>query len=223
MSDRQKFITLNAPLHDYLTASRSHADDPLVADLRRVTDELGDDARMQVSPEQGSFLQILAAVMGARQVLEIGTFTGYSALCIARGLPAHGRLTCLDVSREWTGIAASFWERAGVAQKIDLKIGPALETLKTFSPATPLDLVFIDALKVEYDAYFEAVLPLVRPNGLILFDNMLWGGSIMDEALDESGAALAALNQKLAGDPRVETVLLPVADGIQMCRVKPVE
>ncbi len=220
MSDRQKFITLNAPLYDYVCAGRSHSDDPLLAELRRVTDELGDDARMQISPEQGSFLQVLTAATGARQALEIGTFTGYSSLCIARGLPENGKLTCLDVSREWTEIAARFWLEADVARKIDLRIGPALETLATLNLSTPLDFVFIDALKVEYDAYFEAVLPLVRPNGLILFDNMLWGGSIIDDGKDESGEALDVLNRKLAGDPRVETVLLPVADGIQMCRVR---
>ncbi len=220
MSDRQKFITLNAPLYDYLCASRSHSGDPLLEELRRVTDDLGDDARMQVSPEQGSFLQVITSAAGARQALEIGTFTGYSSLCIARGLPADGQLTCLDVNREWTGIAERFWSKANVTEKIDLRIGPALETLTTLRLPTPLDLVFIDALKVEYDAYFEAVLPMVRPNGLILFDNMLWGGSVVDADKDESGAALDALNHKLANDARVETVLLPIADGIQMCRVK---
>lgn len=220
MSDRQKFITLNGPLYDYVCASRSHAGDPLLAELRRVTDELGDDARMQVSPEQGSFLQVITAATGARQALEIGTFTGYSSLCIARGLPEGGKLTCLDVSREWTGIAEQFWRQANVADRIDLKIGPALETLTTLNLPTPLDLVFVDALKSEYQEYFEAVLPMVRPNGLILFDNMLWGGSVIDADKDESGESLDALNRQLANDPRVETVLLPIADGIQMCRVK---
>jgi len=220
MSDRQKFISLNAPLYDYVCASRSQAHDPLLKELRTVTDKLGDDARMQVSPEQGSFLQVLTSAVGARQALEIGTFTGYSSLCIARGLPEAGKLTCLDVSREWTEIALRFWHKANVDQKIDLKIGPALETLASLNLTTPLDLVFIDALKVEYDAYFEAVLPFVRPSGLILFDNMLWGGSVVDKDMDESGEALHALNKKLAEDPRVETVLLPIADGIQMCRVK---
>jgi predicted O-methyltransferase YrrM len=163
---------------------------------------------------------VLTAAMDARQVLEIGTFTGYSSLCIARGLPEDGKLTCLDVSKEWTKIAERFWRKANVDKKIDLRIGPALDTLKTPTFGVPLDLVFIDALKVEYDAYFEAVLPLVRPNGMILFDNMLWGGSIIDAAKDESGKSLHALNKKLTRDPCVETVLLPIADGIQMCRVK---
>lgn len=220
MSDRQKFITLNTSLYDYLCANRSHAGEPLLEELRRVTDELGDEARMQISPEQGSFLQVLTSAMGARQVLEIGTFTGYSSLCLARGLPDDGRLTCLDVSDEWTDIAKRFWRRAGVDEKIDLMIGPALETLASWKLESPLDLVFVDALKTEYTAYFEAVLPMVRSNGLILFDNMLWGGSVTDENKDESGEALDALNRKLAEDPRVETVLLPIADGIQMSRVK---
>lgn len=220
MPDRQKFVSLNTPLYDYVCANRSHAGDRLLEELRCVTDDLGDDARMQVSPEQGSFLQVLTAAMNARRVLEIGTFTGYSSLCIARGLPEDGKLTCLDVSEEWTNIAERFWRKANVDKKIDLRIGPALETLKAPTFGVPLDLVFIDALKVEYNAYFEAVLPLVRPNGMILFDNMLWGGSIIDAAKDESGKSLHALNKKLTRDPRVETVLLPIADGIQMCRVK---
>jgi caffeoyl-CoA O-methyltransferase len=220
MSDRQKFIALDAPLYDFICESRSHTGDALLAELRSVTDELGDDARMQISPEQGSFLRILTAATGARNALEIGTFTGYSSICIARGLPDDGRLTCLDVNREWTQIAERYWNRAGIAERIELLIGPALETLTVLNLEKPLDLVFIDALKTEYAAYFEAVLPLVRPNGLILFDNMLWGGSVTADCQDESGKAVVALNRKLAADPRVETVLLPVADGIQMCRVR---
>lgn len=176
---------------------------------------------MQISEEQGNFLQIITATTGVRRALEIGTFTGYSSLCIARGLPSDGQLTCLDVSREWTDIARDFWRRAGVAGQIDLKIGPALESLKKLDDKDPIDLVFIDAAKEEYDAYFEAVLPRVRANGLILFDNMLWGGRLGRGPIEEnSGRAIDALNKKLATDPRVESVLLTVADGIQMCRVK---
>ncbi|MBI1177764.1 SAM-dependent methyltransferase [bacterium] len=208
-------------LHRYVCTHRSNAADPLLAELRSVTDELGDESRMQISEEQGNFLQIITATTGVRRALEIGTFTGYSSLCIARGLPSDGQLTCLDVSREWTDIARDFWRRAGVAGQIDLKIGPALESLKKLDDKDPIDLVFIDAAKEEYDAYFEAVLPRVRANGLILFDNMLWGGRLGRGPIEEnSGRAIDALNKKLATDPRVESVLLTVADGIQMCRVK---
>ena len=220
MSVRQKFISLNNPLYNYVCTHRTHAGDPLLEELRLVTTGLGDDARMQISPEQGSFLQVLTRALNVRRALEIGTFTGYSSICIARGLHEDGDLTCLDVSDEWTAIAHRFWKRAEVDAKIELIIGPALETLPKLHFEPPLDLVFIDALKVEYDHYFELVLPMVRPNGVILFDNMLWGGSVVDPDVDESGAALKVLNEKLTTDERIETVLLPVADGIQMCRVK---
>lgn len=220
MSRRQKFVSLDDRLYDYVSTHRTGAGDPLLAELRRVTDDLGDDARMQISPEQGSFLQILTASLGVRRALEIGTFTGYSSLCIARGLAGDGRLICLDVSDEWTEIARHFWKLGGVDSKVELFIGPALETLPKLQLHEPLDLVFIDALKLEYAQYYELVLPMIRPGGVLLFDNMLWGGSVADKQPDESGAALNALNRRLCTDERVETVLLPIADGIQMCRVK---
>lgn len=221
MAERLKYVPIDDDVHRYVCTHRSNADDPLLAELRRVTDELGDESRMQISEEQGNFLQIITATTGVRRALEIGTFTGYSSLCIARGLPSDGQLTCLDISREWTDIARDFWRRAGVAGRIDLKIGPALESLKTLDDTDPIDLVFIDAAKEEYDAYFEAVLPRVRRNGLILFDNMLWGGRLGRGPIKESsGRAIDALNKKLANDSRVESVLLTVADGIQVCRVK---
>lgn len=220
MSDRKKYIALDDTNYRYLCAQHSFAGDPLLRELRDVTARLGDDSRMQVSEEQGAFLQLLTGVTGARRVLELGTFTGYSALCLARGLPADGRLICLDASRDWTDIARGFWDRAGVAAKIELRIGPALESLRALDDAAPFDLVFIDAAKEEYDAYFEAVLPRVRPGGLILFDNMLWGGRLAaGDLTEESSRVLAALNRKLAADDRVETVLLPIADGLQFCRV----
>lgn len=220
MADRKKYVALDDANYGYLCAHHSFARDPLLRELREVTAALGDDSHMQVSEEQGAFLQLLTAATGARNVLELGTFTGYSALCIARGLPADGRLICLDASREWTDIARRFWERAGVASRIELRIGPALESLDALEP-TRFDLVFIDAAKEEYDAYFEAVLPRMRAGGLILFDNMLWGGRLARGELDEtSSKTLVALNRKLATDHRVETVLLPIADGLQFCRVR---
>lgn len=221
MTDRLKYVPLDDAIHRYVCAHRSNAGDPLLQELRRVTAALGDDSRMQISEDQGAFLQIITAATGVQRALEIGTFTGYSALCIARGLRPGGKLTCLDASREWTAIARGFWKQAGLDSQIDLRIGPALESLSVLEQDVPWDLVFIDAAKDEYDAYFEAVLPRVRPNGLILFDNMLWGGRLGRGPVQEaSGKALDALNQKLARDPRVECVLLTVADGIQLCRVR---
>lgn len=221
MADRLKYIPIDDSIHRYVCTHRSDSADPLLRELRKVTDGLGDESRMQISEEQGTFLRIIATATGARHALEIGTFTGYSSLCIARGLPETGRLTCLDISREWTDIARGFWKRAGVDGKIDLRIGPALDLLAGLETPELWDLVFIDAAKEEYDDYFEAVLPRVRPNGLILFDNMLWGGRLgRGPVVESSGRALDALNRKLAGDSRVESVLLTIADGIQMCRVK---
>ena len=221
MANRFKNVPLDDAIRRYVCAHRSNAGDPLLQELRRVTAALGEDSRMQISEDQGAFLQIITAATGVQRALEIGTFTGYSALCIARGLRPGGKLTCLDVSREWTAIARGFWKQAGVDSQIDLWIGPALESLSALEQDAPWDLVFIDAAKEEYDAYFEAVLPHVRPDGLILFDNMLWGGRLGRGPVQEaSGKALDALNQKLARDPRVECALLTVADGIQLCRVR---
>lgn len=219
MATHPKYLTLNDSLHGYLCRQRTGAGDPVLRALREETAALGDDARMQISEDQGSFLAVLAAAIGAKSAIEVGTFTGYSSICLARGMGADGRLLCLDASAEWTGIARRYWEQAGVAERIELRLGPAVETLQGLAPGLMFDLAFIDADKTEYDRYYELLLPRVRANGLILFDNMLWGGRLVKEAeLNESGRAIDALNRKLAADPRVETVLLPVADGIQFCR-----
>ncbi len=190
--------------------------DELLSELRQVTAKLGDDAVMQISDLQGKWLTQLVQISGTRRALEIGTFTGHSSLCIAAGLPQDGRLTCLDASDEWTGIANSFWERAGLADKISLKIGPALETVASLDG--PFDFVFIDADKTEYDGYFEATLPLVRTGGILAFDNMLRDGRVLNAEQDPSTAAIHQLNLKLANDPRIESVFLPIADGIQLLR-----
>jgi caffeoyl-CoA O-methyltransferase len=151
--------------------------------------------------------------------LEIGTFTGYSSLCIARGLRPESTLICLDENEDWTRIARRYWNQAGLASRIDLRLGPALLSLASLEQDPPLDIVFIDADKPRYDDYYEKVLPLVRPGGLLLFDNMLWGGRILEKnTQDESALALHALNLKLTTDDRVDNVLLPMADGIQLCR-----
>ena len=214
-----KYVALNDTLYRYLTECRSDAGDKVLAELRAETDRLGEVSRMQISPEQGNFLSILVAACGARTAIEVGTFTGYSSLCMARGLQSGGRLICVDESREWTKIAQKYWTRAGVQDRIELRLGGAIPTLQKLEPNLVFDFAFIDAAKTEYETYFELLLPRVRQNGLILFDNMLWGGRLGTGPIsEEGGRAIDALNRKLARDQRVEAVLLPVADGIQMCR-----
>lgn len=216
---RKKYLSLDDPIYSYLCRHRTGSGDPVLNALRAETEALGDDARMQISEEQGSFLSIITAAIGATTAIEVGTFTGYSSICIARGLAPGGRLTCLDASVEWTGIARRYWHQAGLADRIELRLGPAVESLRSLPMDAQFDLAFIDADKTEYDAYYELLLPRIRPNGLILFDNMLWGGGVAEAVIEgESGRAIHALNGKLAGDARVECVLLPVADGIQICR-----
>jgi caffeoyl-CoA O-methyltransferase len=159
------------------------------------------------------------AAIGARNALEVGTFTGYSSICIARALPAKGRLICLDASEEWTAVARRYWAEAGVKKRIELRLGPAIPALKALERRLTFDFVFIDAEKTEYEAYYELALPHVRRNGLILFDNMLWHGRVAEpKATEREARAVHALNRKLAKDRRIEAVLLPVADGIQLCR-----
>ena len=214
-----KYVSMGDRLYGYLSGCRSDAQDPLLAELRAETSGLGEVSCCQISDEQGAFLSILVAAIGARRAIEVGTFTGYSSLCIARALPADGRLICLDQSEQWTAIARNYWTRAGLNDRIELRLGPAIPILERLEQGLKFDFAFIDAEKTQYDAYYELVLPRVRPNGLILFDNMLWGGRLGGGPIAEpTGQAIDALNHKLAKDARVETVLLPVADGIQLCR-----
>ena len=209
-----KSFLLSPQLHDYIVAHSSPVDDVL-RDLIAETQALGGVSGMQVAPEQGEFMTILAKAIGARRAVEVGTFTGYSAICIARGLGEGGSLLCCDVSEEWTSIARRAWQRAGVADRITLRIAPALETLRSL-PATPdVDLAFIDADKGGYRAYAEELIPRLRPGGLLLVDNVLWGGSVIDpDAKGGDTDHIRAFNDWLVADPRVECVLLPVADGL---------
>ncbi len=178
--------------------------------------------RMQIAPEQGAFLAFLVELMGARRCVEVGTFTGYSSTAVALALPPEGRVVCCDVSEEWTSIARRYWGEAGVADKVDLRLGSAADTLDQLladGEEDAFDFAFVDADKSGYDGYYEQLLRLVRRGGLIVFDNMLWGGRVLDEdADDEDTRALQALNVKLAGDERVTVCLLPVADGVTLAR-----
>jgi caffeoyl-CoA O-methyltransferase len=218
---RLKYLSLNHRLYRYVCQCRSHADDPVLEALRVETEALGDIAKMQISREQGSFITLLVAAIGAKSTIEVGTFTGYSSICIARGLRETGTLLCLDASKEWTAIARKYWALAGMEKKIELCLGDAISRLKKLKPGMVFDFAFIDADKTEYDAYYELILPRIKRNGLILFDNMLWGGRLgRGRVKNPSGRAIDELNRKLAQDPRVESVLLPIADGLQLCRKK---
>lgn len=181
-------------------------------------------AMMQIGPDQGAFLTLLVGAIGAKTAIEIGTFTGYSALAIARALPKSGKLICCDVSEEWTSMARKAWKEAGLERRIELKLAPALETLEGLigkGKEGSFDFAFIDADKTGYDAYYEACLKLLRPGGLIALDNMLWSGAVADKtAKDKDTLALRALNRKISGDARVDAALLTVGDGIMLARKK---
>ena len=214
-----KYTALNGELYEYLVAHRSEHD-PLLAELAKETEAvLGPISLMQIAPEQGAFMTLLARVIGARSAVEVGTFTGYSALSVARGLPEDGRLLCCDINEEWTAIARRYWQKAGVAHKIELRLGPAVDTLRALPASTQFDMAFIDADKPNYRHYYEEILTRLRPNGLILFDNVLWMGQVLDKATtDESTRAIQALNDFLPTDRRVDVVMLPISDGLTIVR-----
>lgn len=183
-------------------------------------EQMGDSSIMQIAEEQGPLLTFLARLVGARRAVEVGTFTGLSALCIAEGLAPGGRLTCFDVSDEYVSVGRPYWERAGVADVIDVVIGPAVETIDGYDAGAPVDLAFVDADKVSYPRYFELLMPLMRPGGLIVFDNALYFGAVTDpDAADENVRAVQATNDAVAADDRVETVLVNVGDGLLIARV----
>jgi len=203
-----------AYVHEY--GVREH---PVLASLRERTAPLPEH-NMQIGPDQGAFMGLLVKLIGARRILEIGTFTGYSSTAMALAMPPDGRMICCDVSREWTDIARGAWAEAGVEDRIELRLAPATETLATLEDGS-FDLSFIDADKPNYDAYYEACLRVVRPGGLILIDNVLWSGEVADPAVDNDNVrAIRALNAKIATDERVDHVLLPLADGLTMARVR---
>ncbi len=180
------------------------------------TAKLGGISLMQISTEQGSFMTMLARLMGAKRAIEVGTFTGYSALAMARGLSVGGSLVCCDVSEEWTAIARAAWQRAGVDHLIDLRIGNARETLATLDTG-PYDLAFIDADKTGYLSYYEQIMPRMRQGGVLLVDNTLWFARVIDESDNSADTvALRAFNDHVISDPAVDAVMLPIADGLTM-------
>jgi caffeoyl-CoA O-methyltransferase len=214
----RNFVVTDA-VRDYAVGHGSWAPDDVICQLRAETQALGDVAGMQIGDDQGQLLTMLARLVGARRAVEVGTFTGYSSLCIARGLVEGGSLLCCDVSEEWTAIGALAWERAGMRDRIDLRIAPALDTLRALPTEADIDLVFIDADKPGYAAYWDELVPRVRQGGLLLADNVLWSGKIVDGSVDDAnGTALQAFNDKVAADERVDVVVLTAFDGLTIAR-----
>ncbi|MDT0378622.1 class I SAM-dependent methyltransferase [Streptomyces sp. DSM 42041] len=210
---------VNPALDDYLLAHCSPAEDEVLRDLAAETQRAVPGTTMQISQDEGVFLAMLVGLTRARLVVEVGTFTGYSALCMARALPAEGRLIACDVSEEWTDIARRYWERAGVFERIDLRIAPAAETLRTLPAEETVDFAFIDADKSGYPVYYEELVARLRPGGLIALDNTLQGGRVVDPAdHSEQVVAIREVNDAITADPRVESVLLPVRDGVTLVR-----
>lgn len=217
MSNRT--LNLTDALYDYVL-SHSLREHPAQTALRDAT-RGHERASMQISPEQGQFMALLVKLIGARNAIEVGVFTGYSALSVALALPPEGRLVACDISEEYTSVARPFWREAGVEDKIDLRIAPALETLQALlrdGEAGLYDFAFIDADKVGYDGYYEACLQLVRAGGLIVFDNTLRDGKVLERADNDDTAALQALNIKLREDQRIDISLLPISDGVTLAR-----
>jgi len=211
-----KYVTLTPELYAYVVEHGSREDDVLRR-LRAETEGLGDIAIMQISPEQGAFMTVLVKAMAAGQALELGTFTGYSAICVARGLRDGGQLVTCDLNGEWTDIARRYFDEAGVADRIDLRLGPALETLRGMTDEEPFDFAFIDADKSEYPDYYEECLRLLRPGGLIMLDNVLRGGEVLNgEDEDPRNVATREVNERAIADDRVDVAMLGISDGITL-------
>jgi predicted O-methyltransferase YrrM len=209
---------LSDELEEYITARSTQADEVLRKLAAETASSFPDAAGMQIGPEQGTFMTMLTRLAGARRALEIGTFTGYSSICIARGLADGGLLTCCDVSEEWTAVARRYWQLAGVADRIDLRLRPAAETLSELPADERFDLAFIDADKRGYIGYWDAVLPRIRPGGLILVDNTLFSGEVVQTDVSGTVAAIQAFNDHAAADAGVDLVLLSIGDGLTVAR-----
>lgn len=218
MSNRT--IALDDTLYRYML-NTSLRENEVQHRLRRETMQL-EMASMQIAPEQGQFMALLVELLGARRIIEVGTFTGYSALCMAQAMPPDGKLVCCDINPNWTAIGERYWQAAGVADRIELRIAPALDTLDallTEEGPDAFDMIFIDADKINYTNYYELGLKLVRKGGLLMFDNTFWGGAVADPAeQDEDTVAIRNLNGKLHEDERITLSLLPLGDGLTLAR-----
>jgi caffeoyl-CoA O-methyltransferase len=204
---------------DYLLAHSAPQDDVLTRLAQETRATFADQAGMQVSSDEGALLTMLVRLSGARNAVEVGTFTGYSSICIARGLAEGGRLLACDVSGEWTALAQRYWAEAGVADRIELRLAPASETLAALPDEATIDFAFVDADKESYPTYYEELVPRLRPGGLVVLDNVLLGGRVFDEAEQgERVRAMRAVNDRAAADDRVDVVMLPVRDGVTVAR-----
>jgi len=217
----QETLELTPSLYDYFQQTTLREPESLKR-LRAKTHKMGQVGRMQICPEQGQFMGLLIELMDARNLVEVGTFTGYSALACALALPDDGKILACDMNVEWTKMARQAWEEAGVAHKIDLRLAPATETLSALldeGKAGSFDMAFIDADKKNYDEYYELCLKLLRQGGVILVDNVLWGGAVVDpEIQDENTVAIRALNKKMQKDERITFSMLPIGDGLSLAR-----
>jgi caffeoyl-CoA O-methyltransferase len=217
MTEPKSFF-LGADVHEYLVAHGTPPDDVQRSLIER-TAALGGISMMQIAPEQGAFMTMLTRLLDVRNAVEVGTFTGYSSICIARGLAPGGRLLCCDVSEEWTSIAREAWAEAGVDDRIELRIAPAIETLRALPAERTIDLAFVDADKPMYGAYVDEILDRMRPGGVLMVDNVLWSGAVVDAAVtDENTVAIRAFNDRLVADDRVDVVMLPLGDGLTLAR-----
>ena len=212
-----KPLPLTPELHAYLLDHSTPPEEVTAELIAETRASLPGNATMQVGPEQAAFMRMLTSVMGVRRAVEVGTFTGLSALSIARGLADGGRLTCFDISEQFTDVARRYWKRAGVDDRIELRIGPAAERLKELAAEPHLDLAFIDADKEGYPTYWNELIPRIRPGGLILVDNTLWSGRVVHPQ-SASDQAIADFNDMAVADKRVELVILPISDGLTMAR-----
>jgi caffeoyl-CoA O-methyltransferase len=210
---------LSEALHEYVIAHSAPRDEMLEDLAAETLRRFGDDAIMQIGPEQGTFMTLLARLVGARTAVEVGTFTGYSAICVARGLRDGGYLLCCDVSEEWTSVAREYWKRAGLSDQIELRLAPAAETLRALPAGTSFDMAFIDADKAGYVQYWDLIVPMIRSGGLILVDNTLSHGRVIDPAATDANVeGIRRFNLHALADDRVELVLLPIGDGLTLAR-----
>ena len=214
-----KITALTQDLYRYMIRNRA-PENPELSELRQETRRsVGGLAAMMISEEQGVLLKVLVGALAPSLAIEVGTFTGYSAACIASALPPDGKLVCCDASEDWTSIGAAFWQRCGVAEKIDLRIAPALDTLSALPSDPRIDFAFLDADKANYVAYYEAIVPRMRQNGLIAVDNVLWHNWLMDACnQDEETIGVREFNEHLLNDDRVQSVMLHVGDGLTLIR-----
>jgi caffeoyl-CoA O-methyltransferase len=213
----ERFISLNSELHDYLVAHSSFRDG-VASDVERAAEEMGDLAEMQIAGDQAAFMTVVVAAIGARRALEVGTFLGYGAIAIARGLPDDGRLVCCELRDEYAERARGHLAKAGQEHKVEFRIGPALESLRAMDTTEQYDFAFIDADKTEYIDYFEEVLARTRSNGLLMLDNTLREGTVLDPGDSEPARVTAELNDRLTTDDRVDVAMLGFADGITLVR-----